>query len=88
MQARQQQIHAVRQRVLLALKDAGKPISGRDASLRAGLPYKPTIDALTALNNQGKVWRIGRKLTAMWTAEQPRAEVERAATHLNALFRS
>ena len=81
------QINTVRARVLARLQQAPGAMTGQAIAQALGLPYKPVVDALVALNNQGKVWRIGRKFTAQWTAHPPPSEQERALTHLDRLFR-
>ncbi len=39
---------------------------GQEVARRAGLPYKPALDALTYLYNDGKIARSGQKFTARW----------------------
>ena len=46
-------------------------LTGKDVAARVGAPYKPTIYALQALRNAGRVRRIGHKLTARWARPAP-----------------
>lgn len=79
------QTSTVRARVLAILDAATRPLSGIEIARTAGLPYKPTIDALNMLLNYGKVHRIGRKHTARWVKHLPETH---AARHLDAFFGS
>lgn len=87
MKKRRQKVVDLRLRVLRAVQSSLWPMSGREISLVLKIPYKPVVDALNALNAQEKVWRLGRKSTAMWTAQPPQAGQPRALVHLNALFK-
>lgn len=61
-----------RMRVLSIVESAVLPLTGRDIAKQCGLAYKQVIDALNALYNHGKVSRIGRKMSSMWSrAQQP-----------------
>lgn len=82
---RAEQIQTLRSRVLAVLTKAPGSMTGHAIAQALGLPYKPVVDALVVLNNQGKVWRIGRKFTAQWTAHQPAQD--RTHRHLDALFK-
>lgn len=55
-----------RMRVLAVVDNAKRPLAGIEVARAVGAPYKPTIDALNALLNHGKVQRQGRKFTARW----------------------
>lgn len=80
------QTSTVRARVLAILDAATRPLSGIEIARTAGLPYKPTIDALNMLLNYAKVRRLGRKHTARWTRAD--AQPSPACQHLDALFGS
>lgn len=58
----------IRDRVLLIVSESRTPLTGREISGKARLSYKQTVDALNALNNHGKVQRLGRKCNARWCA--------------------
>lgn len=85
MSKRLDQIQTLRQRVLAAVQASDRPLTGQEVAQRTGVPYKPVVDALVVLNNQGKVWRLGRKFTAQWTAKPPAHD--RALRHLDSLFK-
>lgn len=51
-----------------AVKTATRPLSGKEIAQATGMPYKPVIDALQALCNSGRIYRTGKKKTAMWLA--------------------
>ena len=86
MTTKAEQTSTVRARVLAIVEKATRPLSGIEIARAAGIPYKPTIDALNMLLNYGKVHRIGRKHTARWT----RVNAAGASTlrHLDAFFGS
>lgn len=86
MTTQAEQTSTVRARVLAIVNEATRPLPGIEIARAAGIPYKPTIDALNMLLNYGKVHRIGRKHTARWT----RANTAGASTlrHLDAFFGS
>lgn len=52
--------------VLAAIDAAQDWLTGHEVALMAGLQYKQTIDALTALHNEARIARQGRKFTAKW----------------------
>jgi predicted Rossmann fold nucleotide-binding protein DprA/Smf involved in DNA uptake len=55
-----------RVRVLTVIQSTEGWITGQQVAALTGLTHKQTVDALNALNNAGKVARIGRKFTAKW----------------------
>lgn len=55
-----------RLRVLTVIQSTDGWISGQQVAALTGLTHKQAIDALNALNNTGRVARIGRKFTARW----------------------
>ncbi|HVI92103.1 MAG TPA: hypothetical protein VM659_27685 [Dongiaceae bacterium] len=55
-----------RERILEVLAGSDDFLVGQEVARRAGLPYKPALDALTYLYNDGKIARQGRKFTARW----------------------
>lgn len=74
-----------RLRVLTVIQSAEGWISGKTVAQLTGLTHKQAIDALNALNNAGKVARIGHKFTAKWgrivvpdPADDPILALERA----------
>lgn len=56
----------LRVRVLDVVNDSPVKLTGREIAKRACLEYKQTIDALNALNNHGKIQRIGKKFNTRW----------------------
>lgn len=61
----------IRGRILGVIEAATRPLTGQEIAALVGMPYKPTIDALNALYNYGKVRRTGAKFTARWSAVRP-----------------
>jgi hypothetical protein len=56
----------IRSCVLDALTSTNYLISARSISEKAGVTYDQAIFALHALHNAGKIYRQGKKTTAMW----------------------
>lgn len=57
--------------MLAVLEAATTPLSGKEVAELAGIPYKPTIDALGVLLYRGSVARTGAKFTAQWMLAKP-----------------
>ena len=69
-----------RSTVLAIIEQSGQCLTGQEISIRAGLTYRQTVDALNALHNLAKIRREGRKFTARWCSlpdERPTALLER-----------
>lgn len=60
-----------RARVLEVIEAASTLLTGREVAERAGLDYKPALEALTFLHNEGRVAREGRTITARWGRRLP-----------------
>ncbi len=70
MNALGQQKQTIRNRILGVVEAASRPLTGKEVARAAGIPYKPTIDALNKLHDYGKVRRIGAKFTARWAVNR------------------
>ena len=53
------------------IEATSRPLTGKEVAQAAGIPYKPTIDALNKLHDYGKVRRVGAKFTARWSVNKP-----------------
>lgn len=60
---KQQTIRSV---VLESLNSTNHLISARDLATKSGVKYEQVVFALLALHNAGKIYRQGKKTTAMW----------------------
>lgn len=63
-----EQIQTKRAQIMRVLEAATRPLTGIEVARAAGIPYKPTIDALQALMAFEKVVRVGSKFNARWLA--------------------
>lgn len=52
--------------VLSIVDSTPGPMTGHAIAQAAGLTHKQCVDALTALYNNGRIARLGRKSTARW----------------------
>ena len=68
-----------RERVRAVVHASRTPMRAKLIAVRAGLTYRQTLEALMALYDVGKVFRRGRKFTAMWHADPMHAARERVA---------
>lgn len=66
-----QQKQTIRNRILGVIEATFRPLTGKEVARAAGLPHKPTIDALNKLHDYGKVRRVGAKFTARWSVNKP-----------------
>lgn len=79
----------IRATVTKALEGHTVPLSGREVSTAANLPYKATIDALTHLHDNGIVVRFGRTYRAKWAlAGSPAARQPDPLGAIEAAWRS
>jgi hypothetical protein len=60
------QASTYRMRVLEVVTGSDVFLTGQMVAQLTGLSYRQTIDALNALNNNGRICRVGRKFTARW----------------------
>lgn len=75
-----------RERILEVLAESNDFLVGQEVARRAGLAYKPALDALTYLYNDGKIARVGRKFTARW-GRMALVQRDTGYTNLEAFFR-
>ncbi|QOJ19499.1 MAG: hypothetical protein HRU77_01585 [Gammaproteobacteria bacterium] len=66
----------LRDKVLAVVNDSPVKLTGIEIAKRAGLDYKQTIDALDALNNYGRILRIGKKFNTRWMRIENRKPVD------------
>ena len=56
----------MRARVFAVIQAAPRPLSGWEVACAVRLPYKPVVDSLCALYNQGKIDRLSKKRATRW----------------------
>lgn len=81
-------VHMMSDAITQALKGCDVPVPGRVVAGRAGLPYKPTIDALGRMLDAGLVTRFGRKYRAVWALiDSPAGQPYDAMAAVEAIWR-